>query len=66
MTVVLYGLAYLIIGILFAFMLNNNKENYGYDMFIMMFWPIIFVFLILFIIRMFIALLIGRPSNKEK
>ena len=66
MTVVLYGLAYLIIGILFAFMLNNNKENYGYDMFIMMFWPIIFVFLILFIIRMFIALLIGKPSNKEK
>lgn len=66
MTVVLYGLAYLIIGILFTFMLNNNKENYGYDMFIMMFWPIIFVFLILFIIRMFIALLIGRPSNKEK
>ena len=66
MTVVLYGLAYLIIGILFAFMLTNNKENYGYDMFIMMFWPIIFVFLILFIIRMFIALLIGRPSNKEK
>lgn len=66
MTVVLYGLAYLIIGILFAFMLNNNKENYGYDMFIMMFWPVIFVFLILFIIRMFIALLIGKPSNKEK
>lgn len=66
MTVVLYGLAYLIIGILFAFMLNNNKENYGYDMFIMMFWPIIFVFLILFIIRMFIALLIGKPGNKEK
>ena len=66
MTVVLYGLAYLIIGILFAFMLNNNKENYGYDMFIMMFWPIIFVFLILFIIRMFIILLIGKPGNKEK
>ena len=66
MTVVLYGLAYLIIGVLFAFMLNNNKENYGYDMFIMMFWPIIFVFLILFIIRMFITLLIGKPSNKEK
>ena len=66
MTVVLYGLTYLIIGILFAFMLNNNKENYGYDMFIMMFWPIIFVFLILFIIRMFIALLIGKPGNKEK
>ena len=66
MTVVLYGLAYLIIGILFTFMLNNNKENYGYDMFIMMFWPIIFVFLILFIIRMFIALLIGKPGNKEK
>ena len=66
MTVVLYGLAYLIIGILFAFMLNNNKENYGYDMFIMMFWPVIFVFLILFIIRMFVALLIGKPSNKEK
>ena len=66
MTVVLYGLAYLIIGILFAFMLNNNKENYGYDMFIMMFWPVIFAFLILFIIRMFIALLIGKPSNKEK
>lgn len=66
MTVILYGLAYLIIGILFAFMLNNNKENYGYDMFIMMFWPIIFVFLILFIIRMFIALLIGKPGNKEK
>ena len=66
MTVVLYGLAYLIIGILFAFMLNNNKENYGYDMFIMMFWPVIFVFLILFIIRMFIALLIGKPGNKEK
>ena len=66
MTVVLYGLAYLIIGILFAFMLNNNKENYGYDMFIMMCWPIIFVFLILFIIRMFITLLIGKPGNKEK
>lgn len=66
MTIILYGLAYLIIGILFAFMLNNNKENYGYDMFIMMFWPIIFVFLILFIIRMFIALLIGKPGNKEK
>ena len=66
MTVILYGLAYLIIGILFAFMLNNNKENYGYGMFIMMFWPIIFVFLILFIIRMFIALLIGKPGNKEK
>ena len=66
MTVVLYGLAYLIIGILFAFMLNNNKENYGYDMFIMMFWPVIFVFLILFIIRIFIALLIGKPGNKEK
>lgn len=66
MTVILYGLAYLIIGILFAFMLNNNKENYGYDMFIMMFWPIIFVFLILFIIRMFITLLIGKPCNKEK
>ena len=66
MTVVSYGLAYLIIGILFAFMLNNNKENYGYDMFIMMFWPVIFVFLILFIIRMFIALLIGKPGNKEK
>lgn len=66
MTVILYGLAYLIIGILFAFMLNKNKENYGYDMFIMMFWPIIFVFLILFIIRMFIALLIGKPGNKEK
>lgn len=66
MTVVLYGLAYLIIGILFTFMLNNNKENYGYDMFIMMFWPIIFVFLILFIIRMFIALLIRKPNNKEK
>lgn len=66
MTVVLYGLAYLIIGILFAFMLNSNKENYGYDMFIMMFWPIIFVFLILFIIRMFIILLIGKPGNKEK
>ena len=66
MTIILYGLAYLIIGILFAFMLNNNKENYGYDMFIMMFWPIIFVFLILFIIRMFIALLIGKPGSKEK
>ena len=66
MTVILYGLAYLIIGILFAFMLNNNKENYGYDMFIMMFWPIIFVFLILFIIRMFITLLIGKQGNKEK
>lgn len=66
MSIVLYGLTYLLIGLLFVCMLDNKKENYGYDMFILMFWPLIFVFLILFIIRVFAHLLFGKPNDKEK